>query len=100
MALGGGLKSTTIELAIIRRSNSFRSAKRAILAIWQMLLYCSILALALQKLARPYRFLLAVAASHLLVRDSGLLRIWDYAWIFGCRAVWCVTAAADGVALG
>lgn len=82
MALGGGPKSTTIELAIYQAIKfDFDLQSGAILAIWQMLL-CGVLALALQKLARPLPVSTGSGSeSPFLVRDSGLLRVWDYAWI-------------------
>ncbi len=53
MALGGGPKSTTIELAIYQAIKfDFDLQSGALLAIWQMLL-CGSLALTIQKLAKP-----------------------------------------------
>ncbi len=90
MALGGGPKSTTIELAIFQAIKfDFDLQAGAMLALWQMLL-CSILALSIQKLAKP----IAVSAGgqvhsqHYLTRDSRAAKCWDIVWIsFACLLV-------------
>lgn len=85
MALGGGPKSTTIELAIYQAIKfDFDLQAGAILALWQMLL-CGGLSLLL------LRFTKALPASSInhndqhkipLFNDNKLTRRWDYAWIF------------------
>ena len=82
MALGGGPKATTIELAIYQAIKfDFDLQTGAILALWQMLL-CGTLALGIQRLARP----VAVdhgAATHTLplYQDTRQAKCWDYSWI-------------------
>ncbi|HAS8547008.1 thiamine/thiamine pyrophosphate ABC transporter permease ThiP [Vibrio vulnificus] len=82
MALGGGPKSTTIELAIYQAIKfDFDLQAGALLAIWQMLL-CSLLVLALQRLTKP---LPVSVGSHTrfvqLTPASKRHLMWDYAWI-------------------
>ncbi|WP_434997216.1 thiamine/thiamine pyrophosphate ABC transporter permease ThiP [Vibrio scophthalmi] len=82
MALGGGPKSTTIELAIYQAIKfDFDLQAGALLAIWQMVL-CGLLALSIQRLAKP----LAVSngsttQQRYLVNDGRLARVWDAGWI-------------------
>ncbi|WP_075708929.1 thiamine/thiamine pyrophosphate ABC transporter permease ThiP [Vibrio panuliri] len=82
MALGGGPKSTTIELAIYQAIKfDFDLQAGALLAIWQMLL-CGVLALTIQRLAKP----VAVSSGSMthqryLVNDTLGWQIWDGAWI-------------------
>ena len=82
MALGGGPKSTTIELAIYQAIKfDFDLQAGALLAIWQMLL-CGSLALAIQRVAKP----VAVTSGsktyhHYLVNDSRGAQWWDRVWI-------------------
>ncbi|MBW3697458.1 thiamine/thiamine pyrophosphate ABC transporter permease ThiP [Vibrio sp. T187] len=84
MALGGGPKSTTIELAIYQAIKfDFDLQAGALLGIWQMLL-CGILAISIQKLSKP----LSVASCQLsqdkfLVKDSLWSKAWDSFWIIG-----------------
>ncbi|PWI33628.1 thiamine/thiamine pyrophosphate ABC transporter permease ThiP [Vibrio albus] len=82
MALGGGPKSTTIELAIYQAIKfDFDLQAGAILALWQMLL-CGVLAMSMQKLARPLTT--AVNSSDYtaaLIRDDRKARLWDGSWI-------------------
>ncbi len=81
MALGGGPKATTIELAIYQAIKfDFDLQTGALLAMWQMLL-CGIFAISIQKLSKP----LAVSASSLQVIpvyfDSRVAKVWDVFWI-------------------
>ncbi|MGF1752499.1 thiamine/thiamine pyrophosphate ABC transporter permease ThiP [Vibrio makurazakiensis] len=84
MALGGGPKSTTIELAIYQAIKfDFDLQAGALLAIWQMLL-CGTLAVSIQKLSKP----LAVSSSQFsqdkfLVKDNLWSKTWDSVWIMG-----------------
>lgn len=82
MALGGGPKATTIELAVYQAIKfDFDLQAGALLAIWQMLL-CGLLYLSLARLARGrtlqanYRDAFVPA-----LRDSFLARCWDWSWI-------------------
>ncbi|MDR9828355.1 thiamine/thiamine pyrophosphate ABC transporter permease ThiP [Vibrio sp. FNV 38] len=84
MALGGGPKSTTIELAIYQAIKfDFDLQTGAILALWQMLL-CGVLALAIQTLSRPVS---VQSGSHTkqqyLSKDHGWSKAWDSFWIIG-----------------
>jgi thiamine transport system permease protein len=82
MALGGGPKSTTIELAIYQAIKfDFDLQSGAILALWQMLL-CGVLSLIIQ------RFSISVAIDSgssihqaVLYQDSKQERLWDRIWI-------------------
>ncbi|ENM5768873.1 thiamine/thiamine pyrophosphate ABC transporter permease ThiP [Vibrio mimicus] len=82
MALGGGPKSTTIELAIYQAIKfDFDLQIGALLAIWQMLL-CTLLTFTLQRFShsRPMNS----AASDVptpWMRDSWLAKLWDTSWI-------------------
>ncbi|MEZ8656057.1 thiamine/thiamine pyrophosphate ABC transporter permease ThiP [Vibrio splendidus] len=82
MALGGGPKSTTIELAIYQAIKfDFDLQAGALLAIWQMLL-CGVLAVSIQRLSKP----ISVTASQLseekyLVKDCWWSKAWDSFWI-------------------
>jgi thiamine transport system permease protein len=82
MALGGGPKSTTIELAIYQAIKfDFDLQAGALLAIWQMLL-CGVMALAIQRLAKP----IATSSGsqdqkRYLTRDTQLSKCWDWGWI-------------------
>jgi len=82
MALGGGPKSTTIELAIYQAIKfDFDLPAGAMLAIWQIFL-CSLLSLGIQKLSKPNR--LATHSTPLslrLIRDNKKAKIWDGLWI-------------------
>lgn len=82
MALGGGPKSTTIELAIYQAIKfDFDLQAGALLALWQMLL-CAIMALTIQRLAKPMATAVGSQAKNLrLVRDSGYIKCWDWSWI-------------------
>ncbi|PSU05838.1 thiamine/thiamine pyrophosphate ABC transporter permease ThiP [Photobacterium gaetbulicola] len=82
MALGGGPKATTIELAIYQALRyDFDLAGGAILALWQMLLCCSLVLLS-QRFAKP----LATSSQSITSRrqsqfDSLASRCWDWGWI-------------------
>jgi thiamine transport system permease protein len=82
MALGGGPKSTTIELAIYQAIKfDFDLQSGALLAIWQMLL-CLIMTVAIHKLARPLAAGQAKRVHNAVsFIDTPILRIWDRAWI-------------------
>ncbi|OIQ24682.1 thiamine/thiamine pyrophosphate ABC transporter permease ThiP [uncultured Vibrio sp.] len=84
MALGGGPKSTTIELAIYQAIKfDFDLQAGALLAMWQMLL-CAVIAFTIQRLSKP----LSVTAGAIhkqiyLSRDTWLSKGWDSFWIMG-----------------
>ncbi|XAW89331.1 thiamine/thiamine pyrophosphate ABC transporter permease ThiP [Vibrio sp. CDRSL-10 TSBA] len=81
MALGGGPKSTTIELAIYQAIKfDFDLQTGALLALWQMLL-CGVLALALQRLSRPLPVSAGALSARQWLTDSRLARGWDALWI-------------------
>lgn len=84
MALGGGPKSTTIELAIYQAIKfDFDLQAGALLAIWQMLL-CGVMALSIQRLAKPMAVASGSQASNrYLSKDSRLAKCWDWSWIGG-----------------
>lgn len=82
MALGGGPKSTTIELAIYQAIKfDFDLQTGAILALWQMLL-CGVMALSIQRLAKPVS---VSRGSHrrsaTLYQTSFRSTCWDWSWI-------------------
>lgn len=82
MALGGGPKSTTIELAIYQAIKfDFDLQTGAILALWQMLL-CSFIALAVHRLAKA----VSVTPTTQTTREFSVVntlgsRLWDGFWI-------------------
>lgn len=82
MALGGGPKSTTIELAIYQAIKfDFDLQAGAILALWQMLL-CGGLSLLLLRLAKTLPASIEASQQVLPVwSDSCLAKIWDSIWI-------------------
>ncbi|KGY11139.1 thiamine ABC transporter permease [Vibrio tubiashii] len=82
MALGGGPKSTTIELAIYQAIKfDFDLQAGALLAIWQMLL-CGVMALAIQRLAKPISVTSGSQASTIYrTKDCFVSRCWDWGWI-------------------
>ncbi|MEF3020697.1 thiamine/thiamine pyrophosphate ABC transporter permease ThiP [Vibrio mimicus] len=88
MALGGGPKSTTIELAIYQAIKfDFDLQIGALLAIWQMLL-CTLLTFTLQRFShsRPMNS----AANDVptpWMRDSWLAKLWDTSWIIAVCAL-------------
>lgn len=82
MALGGGPKATTIELAIYQALRyDFDLAGGALLALWQMLLCCSLVLLT-QRLAKP---LATSSQSTGKPRpdqfDSLASKVWDWFWL-------------------
>jgi thiamine transport system permease protein len=86
MALGGGPKSTTIELAIYQAIKfDFDLQAGALLAIWQMML-CGIMALTIQRLAKPISVTASSQSSQrYLIKDSKVAKVWDWSWI--CFAI-------------
>ncbi len=83
MALGGGPKATTIELAIYQAIKfDFDLQAGAVLAMWQMLL-CGLLALLIMRLTKPVKMDLKTLEKRLPVfQDSAKARGWDRFWIF------------------
>ncbi|HAS3629042.1 TPA: thiamine/thiamine pyrophosphate ABC transporter permease ThiP [Vibrio cholerae] len=82
MALGGGPKATTIELAIYQAIKfDFDLQIGALLAIWQMLL-CTLLTFTLQRFShsRPMNSA-ASKVTERWVRDSWRAKVWDASWI-------------------
>ncbi|WP_153447885.1 thiamine/thiamine pyrophosphate ABC transporter permease ThiP [Vibrio algicola] len=92
MALGGGPKSTTIELAIYQAIKfDFDLQAGAILALWQMLL-CGVLSLTLLRFSNSVPSSSGGSVSHhakekrqrvALFSTSHRAKIWDAAWIGG-----------------
>ncbi|WP_428457400.1 thiamine/thiamine pyrophosphate ABC transporter permease ThiP [Photobacterium makurazakiensis] len=82
MSLGGGPKATTIELAIYQALRyDFDLAGGAMLALWQMLLCCS-LVLFSQRFTKPLPTSNQSVAKTLPSRfDSNRSKLWDCAWI-------------------
>ncbi|MEZ8095175.1 thiamine/thiamine pyrophosphate ABC transporter permease ThiP [Photobacterium swingsii] len=84
MSLGGGPKATTIELAIYQALRyDFDLASGALLALWQMLLCCS-LVLVSQRFAKPLATLSGTinqAPHH--YQDTWQSKLWDSLWIGG-----------------
>ena len=82
MALGGGPKSTTIELAIYQAIKfDFDLQSGALLALWQMLL-CANLVLIMQRFSRPIAVLSnSMRDSFTLFNDSLRAKCWDASWI-------------------
>ncbi|WP_117235804.1 thiamine/thiamine pyrophosphate ABC transporter permease ThiP [Vibrio maerlii] len=82
MALGGGPRATTIELAIYQAIKfDFDLQAGAILALWQMLL-CGVLALSIQRLAKPIAVSQGrIHSQAILIKDNLKARAWDAAWI-------------------
>lgn len=82
MALGGGPKSTTIELAIYQAIKfDFDLQSGALLAIWQMLL-CGLLALMIQRWAKPTnmgRQQHTSSQPYVIASQQG--KLWDGIWI-------------------
>ncbi|WP_456296291.1 thiamine/thiamine pyrophosphate ABC transporter permease ThiP [Vibrio sp. AK197] len=78
MALGGGPKSTTIELAIYQAIKfDFDLQSGALLAMWQMLL-CGTLALSIQRFAKPLAINgISYRQTQFKGRESMLVRVWD-----------------------
>ncbi|MBR9789807.1 MAG: thiamine/thiamine pyrophosphate ABC transporter permease ThiP [Vibrionaceae bacterium] len=84
MALGGGPKSTTIELAIYQAIKfDFDLQAGALLALWQMLL-CGVLAIGVQKLTKPVSVSSgSTSVQQYLTKDHGWSKAWDSFWIIG-----------------
>ncbi|UTV27433.1 thiamine/thiamine pyrophosphate ABC transporter permease ThiP [Photobacterium atrarenae] len=82
MSLGGGPKATTIELAIYQALRyDFDLAGGAMLALWQMLICCS-LVLFSQRFAKPLATLSGATARPLPPQhDSWQGKVWDGVWI-------------------
>lgn len=82
MALGGGPKSTTIELAIYQAIKfDFDLQAGALLAIWQMML-CGVMALTIQRLAKPISVTSGSQTQIIyLSKDSFVSKCWDWGWI-------------------
>ena len=81
MALGGGPKSTTIELAIYQAIKfDFDLQSGAILALWQMLL-CGVLSLIIQRFSTSVAVDSASIHQAVLYQDSTKERLWDRVWI-------------------
>ncbi|WP_070963333.1 thiamine/thiamine pyrophosphate ABC transporter permease ThiP [Vibrio sonorensis] len=82
MALGGGPKATTIELAIYQAIKfDFDLQTGAVLAVWQMLLCCT-MAVLFHKLAKPVPVSKSTSVgrwSSQWVSKTSL--VWDYTWI-------------------
>ena len=84
MVLGGGPKSTTIELAIYQAIKfDFDLQTGALLAIWQIIL-CTLLSLSIQKLAKPVVIEKGSGSGERnpLFQDSFKLKCWDLSCIF------------------
>ncbi|WP_413692448.1 thiamine/thiamine pyrophosphate ABC transporter permease [Psychromonas sp. KJ10-2] len=82
MALGGGPKSTTIELAIYQAIKfDFDLQAGALLALWQICL-CAILAILIQKVARPALLTTNFQGTdNTFPHDTLLSKCWDLFWI-------------------
>ena len=82
MALGGGPKSTTIELAIYQAIKfDFDLQSGALLALWQMLL-CALLVLFIQSFSKVIPVTSDEQNNSLtLFADNKRARIWDSTWI-------------------
>ncbi|WCE31294.1 thiamine/thiamine pyrophosphate ABC transporter permease ThiP [Vibrio sp. SCSIO 43137] len=82
MALGGGPKSTTIELAIYQAIKfDFDLQAGAVLALWQMLL-CALLSFSIQRMAKHTPLISQRCDNPLAVtKDSRRARLWDGFWI-------------------
>jgi thiamine transport system permease protein len=84
MALGGGPKSTTIELAIYQAIKfDFDLQSGALLALWQMIL-CTGIAILIQRFSRPVPLMNSVSRqAFIILSDSRFARCWDWFWIGG-----------------
>lgn len=81
MALGGGPKSTTIELAIYQAIKfDFDLQAGAILALWQMLL-CGMLSLCIQRLSPSVAVSSASISQAILYQDTRKALWWDSMWL-------------------
>ncbi|MFT6987869.1 MAG: thiamine transport system permease protein [Psychromonas sp.] len=83
MALGGGPKSTTIELAIYQAIKfDFDLQAGALLALWQILL-CGCLAIIIQRFSRPISLMNSTTKTKFSIfSDSRRALCWDLLWIF------------------
>lgn len=84
MALGGGPKSTTIELAIYQAIKfDFDLQTGALLALWQIVL-CAVLAISIQKISRTEPLSADYQGSkNTFIYDSFFSKCWDMTWIAG-----------------
>lgn len=82
MALGGGPKSTTIELAIYQAIKfDFDLQSGALLALWQMLL-CAVVLIIIQRISRPLPISNNTSKlSFKLLNDCRSAKYWDCLWI-------------------
>jgi thiamine transport system permease protein len=82
MALGGGPKSTTIELAIYQAIKfDFDLETGALLALWQIF-FCAILALFIQKLSSSSSLSTNYQGpKNTFYHDSWFAKCWDFSWI-------------------
>lgn len=82
MALGGGPKSTTIELAIYQAIKfDFDLQTGALLAIWQIIL-CGTLSFSIQRFAKPVSVAAGSSRTRVgLVKDNRFAQCWDWGWI-------------------
>ena len=81
MALGGGPKSTTIELAIYQAIKfDFDLQAGAILALWQMVL-CGLLSLTILKFSRTLPASQVHSGLILGAKSNWKLKLWDGVWI-------------------
>ncbi len=83
MALGGGPKATTIELAIYQAIKfDFDLQAGAILAIWQMLL-CGLLSLLIMRFSKPVKLdFIPIEKVFPVFQDNVKAKSWDLFWIF------------------
>lgn len=82
MALGGGPKSTTIELAIYQAIKfDFDLQMGALLALWQICI-CAVLAIFIQKLSRSSSLTANYQGpKNTFYHDSWIAKCWDFSWI-------------------
>lgn len=81
MALGGGPKATTIELAIYHAMKfDYDLATGALLALWQIVL-CASLSVIVHSLSRPAPVAQGASSEQYCFIDSRFSRIWDWVWI-------------------
>lgn len=82
MALGGGPKSTTIELAIYQAIKfDFDLQTGALLALWQICL-CALLAFCIQKISSPNLLSTNYQDSkNTFIHNSFFSKCWDFSWI-------------------
>ena len=82
MALGGGPKSTTIELAIYQAIKfDFDLQSGALLALWQIVL-CATMTMVIQRFSRPIPVTATASkAISYLFSDNKSAKMWDFIWI-------------------